>query len=158
MIKNYLSLCFVLAFTFVSSFSIAQEKNNTELTNPIIRDITLTKNTTYIVPKELLVSNNAILTIEEGVVLQNQNNDKITIIIDTGSKVIASGSHENPITAATKPDSIEKPSIVMKSAGSTKDMAVVGNDFNYESIKNPTILMNPASAPNTEISSVQSDF
>jgi len=154
MIKNYFPLCLVLIV--LSSHSFAQENNKT-LNHPIITSTILTANTIYIVPEEILVSNNATLTIEEGVMLKNQNNHKITIVIDNGSKVVASGSYDNPIKVSTNSENKEKPVIIMRSSGQDGQQNIADNNFYYESIENPTIWMSPKST-NTEISSVQSDF
>ncbi|WP_159092151.1 hypothetical protein [Aquimarina sp. Aq107] len=153
MIKNYMPLSFVLIL--LSSFSFSQEK---ELKSPIINDITLIANTTYIVPQEILLTNGSILTIEEGVILKNNNNPKITISIENGSKVIASGSYENPITATSNDVTNKKPMIIMKSSTDRNSNAIANNQFYYKSIENPTILMNSQPLIQTEISSIQPNF
>ncbi|WP_405206044.1 hypothetical protein [Aquimarina sp. LLG6339-5] len=153
MIKNYKPLSFVLIL--LSSFSFGQEK---ELKSPIINDITLIANTTYIVPQEIFLTNGSILTIEEGVILKNNNNPKITISIANGSKVIASGSYENPITSTSNDATTKKPMIIMKSSTGKNNTTITDNHFHYKSIENPTIWMNSQPAIQTEISSVQPNF
>ncbi|MBW1299094.1 hypothetical protein [Aquimarina litoralis] len=154
MIKNYLPLlCFIFILLPYNSFC---QEDYEHIKSPIISSTTLKANTTYIVSNEILITNNATLTIEEGVTLKNPENHEVIISIENGSRVIASGSYDNPILAST--NSSEKPIIVMKSSRQKADNSVVDNFFYYKSIENPTILMSSKSNSYNNISSVQGDF
>lgn len=128
-----------------------------QLADVINTSMTLEKNTTYLVPDVIRISKGAVLSIEEGVTFKNVKNDKVTIILESGAKVIASGSYENPITAITD-NKEEKAFIVMKSSKLEYDNNLVDNYYYYKSIENPTVLMSKGSTENTVISSVDSDF
>ncbi|MGY3795849.1 hypothetical protein [uncultured Aquimarina sp.] len=154
MIKNYLPLlCFILIL--VPNFNFSQE-NFEKIKSPIISSTILKANTTYLVPNEILITNSATLTIEEGVTLKNPENNEIIISIENGSRVIASGSYDNPIVAAT--DLSAKPVIIMKPSLQKTDNAVADNYFYYKSIENPTVLMNSQPNSYNNISSIQGDF
>ncbi|MDH7443995.1 hypothetical protein [Aquimarina sp. 2201CG14-23] len=156
MIKKYIPQ--LLLVLLLSNFLNAQTHTDQELPSTIHADLTLTKNTTYIVTNDIQLSNGAILNIEEGVTLKSINKTTVTIIINGGSKVIASGSYDNPIKPATKLITKDQPIIVMKSSSAEDKHNLDANSFYYKTIENPTLLMSPEPVTNTVVSSVDPDF
>jgi len=85
MIQNYLPQ--LLIMLFLSNSLIAQNNGDNKLPATITSDLILAKNTTYIVPDNIELSNGAILNIEEGVILKSLQHTRVTIIINSGSKI-----------------------------------------------------------------------
>ncbi|WP_299442035.1 hypothetical protein [uncultured Aquimarina sp.] len=156
MIQNYIPQ--LLVMLFLSNFLIAQTNVDNQLSTLITSDLTLTKNTTYIVPKNIELSNGAILNIEEGVILKSLNHTRVTIIINGGSKIVAYGSYDNPIKATTALITKEQPIIVMQSSQIQNKSAIETNYFYYKTIENPTLLISNAPKVNTIASSMDTDF
>ena len=149
---------FFTLFIFVTTCVVSQN-NTRELTNVLHENTTLTKNTTYLVNDFITVSNNAILTIEEGVVFRNVNDGQVIIILEEQAKLIAQGSYKAPITAVTANGDAESSIIVKPSTSFDTDFASnVTNNFRYNGFKNPTILINPNDVENTKIAMNEIEF
>ncbi len=155
MTKNYISLLVIVLLVIFPS--LAQSTAAVSLASTIDKDMTLAKNTTYIIEDQLHVSKGAVLTIEEGVTLKSKKAPKIVIVIDNGSRVHAAGSADNPIKAATEIATEENSIIEMRSSLSFNN-ATIANDFKYNAIEHPTILVNETPFIDTKISSVDTDF
>ncbi len=76
-------------------------KPTSVLPDEIRSDRTLTSDTVYTFVSGVLVTNNAVLTIEPGTVIKSNNGEGTIrargIIIDRGAKILAVGTQDNPI-------------------------------------------------------------
>ncbi len=152
---NYIPL-FIVLFAITNLLN-AQETQEI-LPKVLLKNTTLTKNTTYIIDNDITISNESILIIEEGVTLKSKNNSKITFIIDSGSKVIANGSYDAPISTQNMEETDKNPGIIMKSAVSANSEKITSREYAYENIDNPTMIVNTNTFMPSEISSVTPDF
>ena len=63
----------------------------------ITEDVTLTKDIVYLMKGDVVVSNNATLTIEPGTLIRCSSDKQTRLIVSAGSKIIAEGSRTFPI-------------------------------------------------------------
>jgi len=135
----------VLSLHFISAQDLQ------EIPKVILKNTTLTKNTTYMADEYITVSQGATLIIEEGVTLNSKNHNKIVFIIDNGSKIIAKGSADYPIKTMQEN---EKPLPIIMTNSMTKDNKIVGSQFSYKNIDYPTMVVNTNPYTHTDIGNV----
>ncbi|WP_025742106.1 hypothetical protein [Aquimarina pacifica] len=152
---NYIPLIIVL---FLAVNLINAQDDQEILPKILLKNTTLNKNTTYIIDDNITISNGSVLIIEEGVQLKSKNNTEITFIIDSGSRVIANGSYDSPITTLKEGEKDKQPSIIMKSSISGNSQKITSRQYVYENINNPTMVVNTNTFIPSEISSVTPDF
>lgn len=150
--KNYYLLFCILSCCLIS---FGQENNTQHLPSIIKENTKLLKNTTYTLESDVIISEGVILTIEEGVILQSVSKNNTTFLIESGAKIIACGSYENPIKAITENDNLN---IIIRSVPAEKNDMVYTEDFIYNQIENPTVLMNATSTKNDVFANVSPDF
>lgn len=147
MTTNYLfNLTCVL---LISNFTLAQQSLNS-VPQILLEDMTLQKNTKYQIDHQVTISNKAILYIEEGVVLVSKDGNAVILIIDNGSKVVANGSFNAPITIGNDVKTKREPSIIMKSLESNLKQNNDTSGFTYLKINNPIVVANLNSFEPTE--------
>lgn len=150
--KNYYLFLLTLSCCLISF----GQQNDTKTLPTIIKENTkLLKNTTYTLESDVIISEGIILTIEEGVILQSTSKNNTTFLIESGAKIVACGSYENPIKAITQNNALN---IIIRSVPAEKNDMVYTEDFIYSQIENPTVLMNATSAKSDVFANVTPDF
>ncbi|MFC5044945.1 hypothetical protein ACFSTE_21210 [Aquimarina hainanensis] len=152
---NYIPL-----FVFLCCFSavIFSQQKASVLPVIISENMILTKNTMYTFENNITIINNAILTIEEGVTFKNPKKASITFFVEGGSKVVASGSYQNPISVITDKNTDRSTITVTSISGKDMNGSAPFSSYSYNKIENPTILINTNTAPERIASSVSGDF
>ncbi len=154
--KNY----YFFLFLFLSSLShsFGQEKEYQTLPSIIKEDLTLTKHTSYITDSNIIVGKNVTITIEEGVVLQMNSYTNPAFLMESGAKLIASGSYNHPIKAVIKNNLDKELDIIVGILPTNKNSTADGQHFTYHKIENPTVLMNTSSAKTSGYADITPDF
>ncbi len=150
---NYITYLFLLlCCTFTLS---GQDQNTNVLSKHISQNTTLLKSQTYSYTDDIYISNNATLTIEEGVIFKCNEGKHLTFIIEGGSKVIASGTEALPILINSDSTIVKKPIIMVKSPSGSKNNIA---SFSYKRIDNPTIIMNQNPSKKSAVSNRDDEY
>ncbi|MCW5907832.1 MAG: PKD domain-containing protein [Chitinophagales bacterium] len=118
MMKNFLQKMMLLAFTLFATISYAATIN---VTSDITTNTTWTNDNIYVLFGEILVKNNATLTIQAGTIIKGNSATVSRLVITTTGKINAQGTATQPIVFTS-----EKP-VGQRSRGDWAGIAILGS-------------------------------